>query len=74
MIITNSCPLDKVSWRSELLAYNVYFSEVYLNGQICTNKRVSIYTDASIALSFSMFSGPWNCGQNSNFALKLERS
>ena len=31
------------------------------------------YTDAPLPLSFSMFSGPWNWGQNSNLALKLER-
>ena len=28
----------------------------------------------NFALSFSMFSGPLNWGQNYNFALKLERS
>ena len=32
------------------------------------------YTDAPVALSFSMFSGPPNWGKNSNLALKLERS
>ena len=30
--------------------------------------------DATLALSFSMFSGSRNWGQNSNLALKLERS